>query len=94
MGSDRWGCENYPFNLFFGDVLWKGSAQEHYVGFLVSEKKSCSTMKEGFDEVVEPGLSDNCLRISDRKFFQFLALRLCPNSKKVTKARIQEKNCF
>ena len=20
-GRDRWGCENFPFNLFFGDVL-------------------------------------------------------------------------
>ena len=37
-GRDRWGCENCPFNIFFGDALWKVSAQERDVGFLVSEK--------------------------------------------------------
>ena len=64
-GWDRWGCENFPFNLFFSDVVWKVCAQERYVGPFVSEKRALSTMKEGLDEVVEPGLSDNCLQIPD-----------------------------
>ena len=39
-------------------MLWKVC----YVGPLVSEKKSSSTMKEELDEVVELGLSDKCQR--------------------------------
>ena len=35
----------FPFNLFFGVVLWKACAQERYVGPSVSEKKSSLTMK-------------------------------------------------
>ena len=57
-------------------MLWKVCAQERYVGSLVSEKKSSSTMKEGLDEVVEPGLSDNCLQISDTKSFQYSCAKL------------------
>ena len=93
-GWDRWGCEHFQFNLFFGDVLWKVCAQERYVGSLISEKKSSSTMKEGHGEMVEPGLSDNCLQISESKFFQFLALRLCPDSKRVTNARVVRRRLF
>ena len=50
-------------------------------------------MKEELDEVVELGLSDKCLQVSDSNFFQFLAFRLCPHSKKVTNARVQEDGC-
>ena len=57
---------------FSVDVLWKVCAQERYVGFLVSEKKSSLTMKEGLDEVVGLGLSDSCLQISDSIFFDLL----------------------
>ena len=52
----------FPFNLFFGDVLWKVCAQERYVGPFVSEKKSRLTMKEGLNEVVRPDLSDNFIQ--------------------------------
>ena len=50
-------------------------------------------MKEGLGEVVEPGLSDNCLQISDSKSLQILALRLCPDSNRVTNIRVQEDSC-
>ena len=84
----------FPFNLFFGDVLWKACAQERYVEPFVSEKKSSLTMKEGLNEVVRPDLSDNCLQRSDSKYFQFLALDLCPDSERLTNARVQEDGCF
>ena len=51
-------------------------------------------MKEELDEVVELGLSNNCLQVSDSNYYQFLALRLCPHSKRVTNARVQEDGCF
>ena len=57
------------------------------------QKKSSSTMKEELDEVVELGLSDKCLRVSDSNYFQFFAFRLCPHSKRVTNARVQEDGC-
>ena len=88
------GCEIFPFNLLFGDVLWKFVLRNITLGSLVSEKKSSSTMKEGLDEVVGPGLSDSCLQISDSYSFRFLGLRFCPDSKRVTNARVQEDGCF
>ena len=60
-GLVRWGCENCPFSLLFGDVLWKVRVQERYVRSLVKEKKASMTMKEGLDEVVESDLCDNGL---------------------------------
>ena len=51
-------------------------------------------MKEELDEVVELGLSNNCLQVSDSSYFQYLAFRLCPHSKRVTNARDQEDGCF
>ena len=51
-------------------------------------------MKEGLDEVVGPDSSDHCLQRSESKSFQFLALRLCPDSNRVTNARVQEDGCF
>ena len=51
-------------------------------------------MKDELDEVVEPGLFDNFLQISDSNYFKFLQFRLCPHSKKVTNARVQEDECF
>ena len=50
-------------------------------------------MKEELDEVVELGLSDRCLQVSDSNYFQFFAFRLCPHSKKATNARVQEDGC-
>ena len=84
----------FPFNLFFGDVLWKVCAQERYVGPFATEKKSRLTMKEGLNEVVRPDLSANCLQRSDSKSFQFFALDLCPDSEKPTNARVPEDGCF
>ena len=51
-------------------------------------------MKEGLNEVVGPDLSDNGLQRSDSKYFQFLALCLCPDSKRVSNAQVQEDSCF
>ena len=84
----------FPFSLFFGDVLWNVCAQKRYVGPFVSEKKSSLTMKEGLNEVVKPDLSENCLQRSDSKYFQFLALDFCPDSERLTNARVQEDGCF
>ena len=51
-------------------------------------------MKEELDEVVELGLSNNCLQVSDSNYFQFFAFRLRPHNKKVTNARVQDDGCF